>query len=141
MFSQEIQLRVRYADTDQMGYAYYGNYAMYYEVARTEVFRNLGLPYKETEAQGLLMPVLENHSYYHAPAYYDDLLTIKVMIKELPKVKIRFDYEFYNQKQELIHTGNTLLVFLNSSTRKPCRIPTPFLEKIAPYFEKKFVDK
>jgi acyl-CoA thioester hydrolase len=137
MFSQEIQLRVRYADTDQMGYAYYGNYAMYYEVARTEVFRNLGLPYKETEAQGLLMPVLENHSYYHAPAYYDDLLTVKVMIKELPKVKIRFDYEFYNQHQELIHTGNTLLVFLNNITRKPCRVPAPFLEKIAPYFDKK----
>lgn len=135
MFCQEIQLRVRYADTDQMGYAYYGNYAMYYEVARTEVFRSLGLPYKETEAMGFLMPVLENHSYYHAPAYYDDLLTIKVMIKEVPMVKIRFHYEFYNPAKELIHTGDTLLVFLRSDTRKPCRIPPAFLEKIKPYFE------
>jgi acyl-CoA thioester hydrolase len=135
MFSSEVQIRVRYADTDQMGYAYYGNYSMYYEVARTEVFRTLGLPYKETEAQGLIMPVLENHSYFHAPAYYDDLLTVKVMIKEMPTVKMWFHYEFYNQENKLIHTGNTLLVFLRNDTRKPCRIPAVMLEKLKPYFK------
>jgi acyl-CoA thioester hydrolase len=134
MFSKEIQLRVRYADTDQMGYAYYGNYAMYYEVARTEVFRLMEMPYQEMEKEGVMMPVLENHSYYLAPAYYDDLLTIKVFIKEFPKVTIRFDYEFYNPEGKLIHRGDTLLVFMKSDTRKPCRIPPSFLEKLKPYF-------
>lgn len=134
MFVKEFQLRVRYAETDQMGYAYYGNYSAYYEVARTEVFRLLEMPYKEMEDEGIMMPVLENHSYYLAPAYYDDLLTIKVFIREYPKVTIRFDYEFYNPNGDLIHRGDTLLVFMKKDTRKPCRIPATFLDKLKPSF-------
>ncbi len=135
MFVSEIQLRVRYADTDQMGYAYYGNYSMYYEVARTEVFRNFEMPYKKMEEDGIMMPVLENHSFYLAPALYDDMLTIKVFIKELPKLTMRFEYEFYNQDNKLVHRGNTLLVFMKTDTRKPCRIPAYIMDKLKPYFE------
>ncbi len=134
MFINEIQLRVRYAETDQMGYVYYGNYAAYYEVARTEVFRNLEMPYKRMEDDGLIMPALENHSYYLAPALYDDLLTIKVFIRELPKVTMRFEYEFYNSSGTLIHRGDTLLVFMKRDTRKPCRIPAYIMDKLKPYF-------
>jgi acyl-CoA thioester hydrolase len=134
MFVRQIQIRVRYAETDQMGYVYYGNYATYYEVARTEVFRELEMPYKRMEEEGLIMPALENHSYYLVPALYDDLLTIKVFIKELPKVSMRFDYEFYNMEGKLIHRGDTLLVFMKRETRKPCRIPAYIMDKLKLYF-------
>ncbi len=136
MFQSEVKIRIRYAETDQMGYAYYGNYATYYEVARVETLRALGLPYKSMEEEGVMMPVLENHSKYIAPARYDDEITIRVFIKELPNVKIKFAYEFYNESGQLIHTGETLLIFMKNNTRKPCKVPENMLEKLKPFFEK-----
>jgi acyl-CoA thioester hydrolase len=117
-----------------MGYVYYGNYAMYYEVARVESLRQLGLTYKEIEDMGVMMPVVENTSRYLAPARYDDLLRIVTTLREKPGVRIRFEYEIFNSENTLINRGETLLVFINRETNRPCRQP-PAMEKVlAPFF-------
>jgi acyl-CoA thioester hydrolase len=117
-----------------MRYVYYGNYAMYYEVARVESLRQLGLTYKELEAMGIIMPVLENHSEFLSPALYDELLRIVVTIPEKPSVRIRFHCEIFNEQQKLIHKGQTLLAFVNQKTGRPCRPPEAFQKVLAPYF-------
>jgi acyl-CoA thioester hydrolase len=134
MYISETTLRVRYAETDRMGYVYYGNYTQYYEVGRVEALRQLGMSYKEMEDSGIMLPVYTCNLKYHKPAKYDDLLLIKTTIKELPSVKITFDYEIYNQQNELLNTGSATLVFINVSSNKPCPAPKEFIEKIAPYF-------
>ncbi|MFO7823948.1 MAG: thioesterase family protein [Cyclobacterium sp.] len=135
MFTYEHKLRVRYAETDQMGYVYYGNYAAYYEVARVEALRSVGFSYKEMEANGIMMPVLENHSQFLLPGKYDELLTIRVSIREMPGIRIRFHYEIFSEAGPLIHEGETLLTFLKTDTHKPCRPPQKFMTLIRPYFE------
>lgn len=134
MYTTETHIRVRYAETDQMRYVYYGNYAMYYEVARVESLRQLGLTYKELEAMGIIMPVLENHSEFIMPALYDELLKIVVTIPEKPSVRIRFHCEIFNEEGKLIHKGQTLLAFVNQQTGRPCRPPEAFQNVLAPYF-------
>jgi acyl-CoA thioester hydrolase len=134
MYSSETKVRVRYGDSDRMGYAYYGNYPLYFEVGRTEMLRELGLTYKEMEDSGVILPVINLQVNYLAPAYYDDLLTVKTYIKEKPGVRIKFDYEIYNQTGEKINYGETTLVFTDAVSRKPCRPPKYFMEKIEPYF-------
>ncbi|MBK5278032.1 MAG: acyl-CoA thioesterase [Bacteroidia bacterium] len=134
MYISETHIRVRYGETDQMGYVYYGNYAMYYEVARVESLRQLGLTYKELEAMGVMMPVLENKSKYISPAYYDDLLKIVTTIRMKPSVRISFEFEIFNEQKKLIHTGETLLAFVNISDGRPCRPPEVFQKVLAPYF-------
>ncbi len=135
MFTAETTVRVRYAETDQMGYVYYGNYAMYYEVARVEALRNLGFAYKAMEEMGVMMPVLESKSRYLLPGKYDELLTIKVSIPIFPKVKIVFQYEVFNEAQQLINTGETTLAFIDMATGKPRRMPEVMHQLIAPFFE------
>jgi acyl-CoA thioester hydrolase len=137
MYIANCQIRVRYAETDQMAYVYYGNYAMYYEVARVEALRQIGLNYVELEQSGIMMPVYENHSKYHAPAKYDDLLEIKVTIADLPKVRMRFDYEIRNQSQELINEGYTTLVFIDMKTNKLTRAPKAMIDTLNPFFNEK----
>ena len=110
MYVSETSIRVRYGETDQMGYVYYGYYAMYYEVARVESLRQLGLTYKELEDMGVMMPVLENHSVYLAPARYDDLLRVVTTLREKPGVRIRFEYEIFNETDSLLHRGETFNV-------------------------------
>ncbi|MEO5603207.1 MAG: thioesterase family protein [Cyclobacteriaceae bacterium] len=134
MYTSETSIRVRYGETDQMGYVYYGNYAMYYEVARVESLRQLGLTYREIEEMGVMMPVLENKSKYIAPARYDDLLRIVTTLREKPGVKIRFEYEIFNSQNALIHQGETLLVFINKTTNRPCRQPPAMQKVLEPYF-------
>ncbi len=134
MFQHETKIRVRYADTDQMGYVYYGNYARFYEIGRVESLRSLGLTYKELEEQGVMMPVLENHSKYHAPALYDEYLTIRTKIEKTPSVRIIFHYEIENEQGKLIHQGETLLVFVNMATNRPCRMPEVMEKVLKPYF-------
>ncbi|PIB34446.1 thioesterase [Reichenbachiella sp. 5M10] len=134
MFESTTQVRVRYGETDQMGYVYYGNYAMYYEVGRVESLRSLGLSYKELEDMGVMMPVLEHRSKYIAPGKYDELLTIKVKIPSLPGVRIRFEYEIYNEQDKLINIGETTLVFVDMQSNKPCRMPEVMEKLLAPYF-------
>jgi acyl-CoA thioester hydrolase len=133
MYSHEVQIRVCYADTDQMGYVYYGNYARYYEIARVEALRNLGFSYKQLEASGIMMPVYENISRYRQPARYDDLLTVKAIIREMPKVRIVFEYEIYNEQSILLNTGLTTLVFINQRANKPCLAPDSLLAALDSY--------
>ncbi|MGK7392843.1 MAG: acyl-CoA thioesterase [Candidatus Cyclobacteriaceae bacterium M2_1C_046] len=135
MYVSKTNIRVRYAETDQMGYVYYGNYATYYEVGRVESIRQLGMTYRSLEEEGVMMPVLENHSKYIQPAKYDELLTIKTTIKELPGVKINFFYEIFNEENRLIHEGQTVLVFINMETGRPCRSPERMQKLLRPYFE------
>lgn len=135
MYTSETTVRVRYGETDQMGYAYYGYYAMYYEVARVESLRKLGLTYKSIEAQGIIMPVLENKSKYIAPAYYDELLRIVCVIRERPGIRIRFEYEIFNEENKLINIGETLLVFVDKQTSKPCRPPDTMEKVLEPFFK------
>ena len=133
MISHEIKLRVRYAETDQMGYVYYGNYATYFEVARVETFRHIGFSYKEMEDEGIMMPVLEYKTKYIKPARYDDLLTIKILIKEKPGIRIRFEYEVYNEAFVLLNVSETTLVFVNKETAKPS-VPTGHFQQLMHQF-------
>ena len=130
MFSHEVKLRVRYGETDRMGYAYYGNYATYFEVARVEALRALGISYRELEDEGTLLPVLDFSIKYIRPAYYDDELRIKVTIRELPTARIKFFYETYNPANVLINTGETTLVFVDKATGKPKPAPARILDKL-----------
>jgi len=134
MYITETQVRVRYGESDRMGYAYYGNYPLYYEVGRTEMLRNLGLTYKELEDDGIILPVINLQSCYLLAAFYDDLLTVKTYLKEMPSVRIKFDYEVYNEKGEKLNFGETTLVFTDAKTRKPRRPPAYFLEKVKIFF-------
>jgi acyl-CoA thioester hydrolase len=134
MYQSETSIRVRYGETDQMAYVYYGNYAMYYEVARVESLRQLGVTYKELEASGIMMPVLENHSKFLGPARYDELLRIVTTIREKPTVKIKFEYEIFNEQNKLINQGETLLVFIDIKTGRPCRTPEMMLKVLEPFF-------
>ncbi len=135
MFTSETKIRVRYGETDQMGYVYYGNYAEFYEVARVEMLRKLGLTYKWMESTGIMMPVLELKCKYIKPAYYDDEITIKVVVKQLPSTRIIFNYELYNEQGELINLGETTLVFVNIETKRPTVGPEEFMEKLRVYYE------
>lgn len=118
MIKMETTLRVRYAETDQMGYVYYGNYAQYYEVGRVEAMRSLGFSYKEMEEKGILMPVINLTVNYKKPAFYDDEIKIVTMVNVMPTFKITFDYECYNQHQELLNTGSVTLVFIDKLKNK-----------------------
>lgn len=135
MFQSTTILRVRYAETDQMKYVYYGNYATYFEVARVECMRNLGLDYKKLEeTYHTMMPVLEQYSKYIKPAYYDDELSIRTSIAELPHTRIRFEYEIYNQKQVLLHKAYTVLVFIDTQTLRPVPCPDVMLNLLKSFF-------
>lgn len=134
MYQSETTIRVRYAETDQMEYVYYGNYAMYYEVGRVESLRQLGVTYKALEESGVMMPVLENHSKYLAAARYDELLRIVTIIRDKPTVKIKFEYEIFNEQNKLINQGETLLVFVDRKSGRPCRPPAMMTDVLEPFF-------
>ena len=118
-----------------MGYVYYGIYAMYYEVARVESLRQLGLTYREIEAMGVIMPVLENKSRFIAPGRYDEALRIVTTLREKPGVRIKFEYEIYNSENALIHQGETLLAFVDKMTNRPRRPPDAMLKVLEPFFK------
>ena len=130
MIKGEIKLRVRYSDTDQMGYVYYGRYASYYEVARVELFRSLGFSYKNLEEEGIGMPVIDMDTKYLLPIKYDEEIIIKTRIEELPSSKIIFYYDIFNKKNNLANSAKTTLTFINLSSKKPVRIPKELLELI-----------
>lgn len=136
MIQHQTNIRVRYAETDQMGYVYYGNYLTYYEIGRVELIRQAGMTYKQLEETGILLPVLEAKCKYIRPAKYDDLLTLQTTIKEKPGVRIRFEYELWNEKKDLLNVGETTLVFISKSTLKPCDIPEEMKKIMFPPFEK-----
>ena len=126
----DYTLRTRYAETDQMGVVYYGNYPQYLELGRVEWLRAIGLTYKEMEAEGIMMPVVSLQIQYKKPALYDELITIRTKLKDLPSTKIEFDYEILNEKGELLSTANTILVFVDAKTFRPVRCPEKVLNLI-----------
>lgn len=135
MYKSETQLRVRYAETDQMNVVYYGNYAQYFEVGRVESIRQLGYTYKMLEANGVIMPVVEMNVRYLRPATYDELLTIRSQIRELPQgYQMEFYQEVYNEQEKLLAAGKVILYFLDKATWKRTNIPAALKEKLEPYF-------
>lgn len=134
MINFETKTRVRYAETDQMGYVYYGNYATYYEIGRVEMLRNLGMSYKSLEESGIMMPVTELRVNYHKPVHYDEEITIRTLIPEMPSVRIRFVYEIFDSRGELANSGETTLVFVDRVRNRPCRAPVDFLRAVSPFF-------
>jgi len=135
MYTSETQIRVRYGETDKMGYVYYGVYPLYYEVGRTELMRKFDFSYKKIEEMGVMLPVKSLDIKYHLAAKYDDLLTVKTTINELPSVRITFHYEVYNEQGELLNEGSTMLIFVDETTRKPKRAPKELLDQLEPYFK------
>ncbi len=129
MYTHKTELRVRYGETDQMKYAYYGVYAQYFEVGRVELLRSLGITYKELEELGFALPVVNYNINYKKPAFYDDKLTIETSIKETPSIKIIFNYRTLNEKGEVLNTAETTLVFVDSDTGKPCLPPDILIDK------------
>ena len=135
MFVTETQLRVRYAETDQMGMVYHSNYFPWFETARAESIRQLGFSYADMEKMGIIMPVIEVQCRYIRPAVYDDLLRIKVILKELPvHHKIEFHHEVFNEKDELLAAGRIILYFLEAKTMKRTTMPEQLLSKLKPFF-------
>jgi len=136
MFVAETTIRVRYAETDQMDVVYHGDYAQYFEVARAEAIRQLGFTYKDMEAIGIIMPIVELHAKFIRPAHYDDLLTIKTILKELPTDhRIEFHQEVYNEKQKLLTVGKVVLYFMKASTKEKTQMPEQLRQKIGHYFK------
>lgn len=134
MVQSMFKLRVRYSETDRMGYIYYGNYAQYFEVGRVEAMRKLDMSYKQIEDNGIIMPVRDLHIEYLKPAYYDDELTIETIIPNMPLAKILFEYKIWNEKEELICKGYTNLVFVDPKSGRPMRAPDYFLDRLKPFF-------
>lgn len=130
LIANTTTFRVRYADTDQMGYMYYGNYAQYLEEGRTEWLRKLGFSYKRMEEEGIILPVKNMEIRYLKPIKYDDFITLKTTLAKEPMVKIEFLYELYNEQNELCTTASTTLVFVDISTKRPRKIPQKLLQKI-----------
>lgn len=118
-----IQVRVRYSETDRMGYCYYGNYAQYLEVGRVELLRELGVSYKELEDKGVALPVANYQINYKRPAHYDDLLSVHTIIRSCEGVRIVFDYEVKNEEGQLICNAETTLVFVDFETGRPTKAP------------------
>ncbi len=135
MYIFETSVRVRYAETDQMNVVYHGNYAQYFEVGRVESIRNLGISYKEMESMGIIMPLVELHTKFLRPAHYDDLLTIRTTLKELPTDhRIEFHQEVFNESAKLLTIGRVVLYFIKAGTKEKTIMPTSLQEKLAVYF-------
>ncbi|MEQ9280480.1 MAG: thioesterase family protein [Balneola sp.] len=124
-------LRSRYGETDKMGYVYYGRYLEYFEVARTEMIRGFGLSYRELEENGVMLPVIHSELEYKIPVHYDVEMEIKVMVFDIPQVRLQTFYEVSTQAQKIPHVlGEVSLCFMDSVSRRPCRAPDEFLSKI-----------
>ena len=133
MITHSFQKRVRYGETDQMGYLYYGNYAQYYEIGRVEMLRSLGLTYKSMEEEeGIMMPVVSLQMRFVRPAHYDELLTIKTGLRKLPEHFIVFQVEIFNEKMKLVNAGSVKLCFVEKAKNQTVAAPVCLLEKLKP---------
>ncbi len=130
MIKNEIKIRVRYGETDQMGYVYYGNYAEYFEVGRVELLRSLGVSYKSLEESGIMLPVLHMEINFLKPAKYDDLIILETKLVGNPMVKIKFEFKIFSERKELLTTGETTLVFIDMKKNKPTKAPKYLLDKL-----------
>ncbi len=137
MFTHSTQVRVRYGETDKMGFVYYGYYSLYYEIGRVEALRSLGLDYKSMEDQmHIFMPVVSLNVRYLRPAHYDDLLTLETSIVKWPNTSIQFDTKILNEKGDWLNQGQVVLCFLDIASRKRVEMPELLIQKLSPYFEK-----
>ena len=135
MYSSSTQIRVRYGETDQMGFLYYGHYALYYEVGRAEAIRQLGFTYKQLEELGINMPVVELHSRYLRPARYDDLLTVTTTLREMPTgSSVKFHSEIFNEAGELLNTGTVTLVFFDPAAGRKTGLHPELRSRLEPFF-------
>jgi len=130
MKSHSTHIRVRYAETDQMGVVHHGNYAQYLELARCDWLEQFGTSYKSMEESGVMLPVYEMNFKFKRPAKFDDILRVETTLIKMPDVKIEFNYKIYNQHQELLSTAYTVLVFVGINSRKPMKCPSYILEKL-----------
>jgi acyl-CoA thioester hydrolase len=126
----ETEIRVRYGETDQMGVVYHANYAVYFEVGRTEWLRQFGLSYSSMEAEGIMLPVISLNINYKNSARYDDVLKVKTTLKKMPTATIEFEYELVNQNGDLLATGLTTLAFIDIERNRPTRCPKYLLDKL-----------
>ncbi|MEO8066592.1 MAG: thioesterase family protein [Flavobacteriales bacterium] len=134
MYDHEVKLRVRYAETDRMGYVYYGNYAEYLEVARVEMLRSIGISYRELEESGVMLPVRELRITYHKPALYDDEISVRTELRTLPTVRIVFHYTIRNGAGVLLTEAETTLVFMDTKSGRPRTAPAEVNDRLARYF-------
>jgi acyl-CoA thioester hydrolase len=135
MLVNDTQLRVQYYETDQMGVVHHSNYIRYFEIGRTELMRSIGLTYKRLEDSGIVMPITNIEARYFYPAYYDDVICIKSSIKEIPKARITFHYEIYNEQGKLLITGSATLAFVNKDTGRPQRAPELMIQILAEHLK------
>lgn len=126
----EIQIRVRYGETDKMGIVYHGNYAQYFEIGRTEWLRKFGISYKQMEDEGIMLPVISLTINYKKSARYDELIKVKTSLKKMPSATIEFDYEIVNENDEILTTGNSVLVFMDINRNRPTRCPKYILDQL-----------
>ena len=136
MYTHSTQIRIHYALTDQMGVVYYGNYAQFFEIARTEAIRQLGFTYKALEAMGVMMPVSDMHIHYRKPIRYDELITVSVTVKEWPiGKKITFHGEIHNEAGERCTMSDITLYFVDAKTMRPIQMPDALVTVLQPFFE------
>lgn len=130
MHFNKISFRVRYSETDQMGVVYHGNYAQYLEMGRVEWLRSFGISYKSMEENGVMLPVISLALNFKKSAVYDDLITVVTRLKKTPSVRIEFDYEIYNEANEILVEANTVLVFMDMQKKRPIKCPDYILEHL-----------
>mgnify|MGYP001232454222 CR=1 FL=1 len=135
MIQKDVQIRVRYAETDQMGVVYYGNYAQYFEVGRVELLRSLGTSYRILEESGVMLPVLDLHVKYIRSAKYDDLLTVRTTINGWPETRISFNHEIFNEEGALLIKGSVTLVFVDMERKRPIRMPDSLAQHFSEFFK------
>jgi len=134
MITRDYQVRVRYKETDAMGIVHHSNYPVYYEQARTEFLRSFGTTYKALEERGVMLPISEITMKFLRPARYDDVLTVRITLPELPAARLIFDHEIYNERGELLNTGRVVLGYVDAATRRPCRAPADHVALFRAYF-------
>ncbi|MFC2151051.1 acyl-CoA thioesterase [Bacteroidota bacterium] len=130
MYSHETKTRIRYGETDRMGYAHHANYPLYFEEGRMELLRSLDLNYKDLEDSGIILPVISINTKFLSPVYYDDVLTIMTILKEIPRTRLKFYYEVLNQNKKLVTRADVVLAFVDSETRKPMMAPEIFIKQL-----------
>ena len=136
MFKHNTYRRVTYGETDRMGYLYYGHYAAYYEVGRTEALRKLGMRYRDMEDdEGVMLPVVDMSIKYLRPAKYDDVVRIESILNEMPGRDIHFNFNLYNEKEKLLNEATVTLTFVSKSTGKRCGVPQSLKDKLTPFFD------
>jgi acyl-CoA thioester hydrolase len=134
MLTDSTEIRVRYGETDKMGVVYYGSYALYYEVGRTDLMRKYGITYKNLEDQGIQLPVINMETEYIKSAFYDDIIRVNTFVKERPLARLKFYYEILNSENQIINKATTTLIFFDAILKKPMRAPKEFLDKVSIYF-------